>query len=147
MLLPDIVAFPAPEAKQIRDSFYSTLNKKGHSLINQAEATSLAKRLSAKLLPSTVFQLLAQSLAQVAHNSRDGLRIRLAMDATLLDLPWEYVSAQPHRRPESASSGHWRRWTSPSSALQFRLQPAARERKTTKCCRKATAQITYPSVP
>jgi hypothetical protein len=103
---PEVVSFTLSESKRIHDSFYSSLAPKheGRYEINQTEATTLGKRLTAVLLPASVFQLLAQSLAQVARAPHGALRIRLAMDAELTDLPWEYVY-RPDRVDSDGLSG------------------------------------------
>jgi hypothetical protein len=95
---PEVVLFPRSEAARIHDLFYSNLrsNDQGWLKFNQAKATRLGKRLTAVLLPTRIFQLLVQSLAQVARTPDCALRIRLAMDASLTDLPWEYVYRPDH---------------------------------------------------
>ena len=70
-------------------------------MITPEEASAIGRRLAEVLFPKEVFRLFAASLALVARGS--GLRIRLSMDPSLLDLPWEYVS-----RPDRGASdaGH-----------------------------------------
>jgi hypothetical protein len=50
---------------------------------------AMGRRLSAVLLPRAVYALLTSSLQTVAPDSI--LRIRLCLDAALIDLPWEYM--------------------------------------------------------
>jgi hypothetical protein len=92
------VPFKAAEAKKIHASFYSdpTTANLGRALIDQNEAVILGKRLAAALFPEAVFERLAQSLAIVVRRPQGGLRIRLALDESLIDLPWEYVYRPDH---------------------------------------------------
>lgn len=92
------VAFLANEADKLRRSF---LKGSGRMLITRREATVVGKRLARVLFPGEVFPLFAESLASVLSADR-GLRIRLAMDPSLLDLPWEYVY-RPDRQQEGMS--------------------------------------------
>jgi len=102
---PVTIEFPASEADGIRSSFRTDLRgSSGRGLITQAEATELGKRLADVLLPPPVFNLLAESLADCVRRRNRGLRIRLAFDKTLIDLPWEYVY-RPDRIESDALSG------------------------------------------
>jgi hypothetical protein len=74
-------------------------------MLTQAEATTIGKRLAQVLFPGEVFQLFAESLAAVlTTRPHRGLRIRLAIDESLLDLPWEYVY-RPDRLQKDGMSG------------------------------------------
>lgn len=99
------VGFPLAEAQRVHGSFYSdpATGQAGRALITQAEATELGKRLSAVLLPAPVFRLLAESLAAVVRTPDRGLRIRLALDESLIDLPWEYIYRPDHLDSEGVS--------------------------------------------
>ena len=92
MAKPVAVPFGAAETQKIRKRFFSGLgaDREGDPF-DQQEMTVLGKRLAAALFPPPVFELLARSLADVMQRPAVGLRLRLALDATLVDLPWEYV--------------------------------------------------------
>src|SRR5215467_12242712 len=94
------VAFSADEATKLRDSFVSGGEKPSRMMITMDEASAIGNRLAHVLFPSPVFRLFAESLSMVARRSNAGLRIRLDLDASLTDLPWEYVS-----RPDSDATG------------------------------------------
>jgi hypothetical protein len=100
------VRYPAAEATALRSSFRTgtSTNGAGRSLITLDEATALGKRLSEVLLPPAVFRMLAQSLSRVSSDASFGLRIRLALDPSLIDLPWEYLY-RPDRRDQTGVSG------------------------------------------
>jgi hypothetical protein len=102
------ISFPLKEAEQLRASFLSSFMvsriEPGRMMLTQAEATAIGKRLARVLFPKEVFQLFAESLAAMLTGSNRGLRIRLAMDETLLDLPWEYV-CRPDRLKQDGLSG------------------------------------------
>ena len=87
------VSLPLKEAAEVRGSFLASFSgsgvQTGRMRLTQAEATTIGKRLAAVLFPGEIFQLFAESLAAVLTRSNRGLRIRLAMDESLLDLPWE----------------------------------------------------------
>jgi len=68
-------------------------------MITAEEASAIGRRLAEVMFPKEVFRLFALSLASVVAG-KCGLRIRLAMDSSLLDLPWEYVS-----RPDRTGKG------------------------------------------
>ena len=93
------VIFPEKEASVLRGNFVASMTggqvEGGRMLISGDEALAIGKRLAEVLFPAGVFRLFAASLAAVA--GAGGLRIRLAMDPSLMDLPWEYV-ARPDRR-------------------------------------------------
>jgi hypothetical protein len=100
-----LVVFSEKEASALRSSFLTGLSgskvQGGRMMITSEEASVIGKRLAEVLFPKEVFRLFATSLAFVAGGA--GLRIRLSMDPSLLDLPWEYVS-RPDRRGKGA--GH-----------------------------------------
>jgi len=99
------VAFADSEARRIRDSFrVAPGNGSGRATITADDATTLGKRLTEVLLPLPIFRLLAQSLATALNRESGGLRIRLDMDATLIDLPWEYLY-RPDRMQNKGVSG------------------------------------------
>jgi hypothetical protein len=102
------IAFPEVEARELADSFYSgTVGARGGSgrmMITQSDATTIGQRLARVLFPGAVATRFAESLAAVLARPRTGLRIRLVMDASLIDLPWEYVY-RPDRAGQSGLSG------------------------------------------
>lgn len=63
----------------------------GRMLMTPEDATTIGKRLAQLLFPGKAFHLFAESVAAVLARPNRGLRIRLGMDASLLDLPWEYL--------------------------------------------------------
>jgi len=93
------VVYPEKEGAALRKGFLSTIVgggvEGGRGLISADEALAIGKRLCDVLFPPDVFRLFAASLAAVA--GKGGLRIRLVMDPSLMDLPWEYVT-RPDRR-------------------------------------------------
>ncbi len=103
---PATVQFSEAEARELRESFYSGVSRSGESraLITQSEAGAIGRRLADVLFPPPIFKLLAQCLGQVVRGSHRGLRIRLALDASLADLPWEYVH-RPDRPDADGVSG------------------------------------------
>ena len=108
MAKPKKISFSSKEAEQLRGSFLASFNNSGiqtgRMMLTQEEATSIGKRLAQILFPAEVFQLFAESLSSMLTLSNRGLRIRLAMDETLLDLPWEYV-CRPDRLKQDGISG------------------------------------------
>jgi len=102
------IPFSSAEADRIRQSFcVSTASGHGTSggmLIKQDEATTLGKRLAKVLLPPPVFRLLAESMAKVGNRPGRGLRVRLDLDPSLIDLPWEYLY-RPDRANVEGTSG------------------------------------------
>jgi len=99
------VVFTEKETSTLRSNFLTSFSgskvEGGRMMITSEEASTIGKRLAEVLFPKEVFRLFAMSLALVAGAA--GLRIRLSMDPSLLDLPWEYVS-RPDRRGNGA--GH-----------------------------------------
>ena len=85
------VAFPVEEGVELRASFFSGGARGGRAEITIDEAVAIGTRLADVLFPKTVFRLFAESLGKVVGRPNTGLRIRLDMDASLVDLPWEYV--------------------------------------------------------
>jgi len=102
------ISLPLKEAAELRGSFLASFagsgTQTGRMMLTQAEATTIGKRLARVLFPGEVFQLFSESLAAVLTRSNRGLRIRLAMDESLLDLPWEYVY-RPDRLQQDGMSG------------------------------------------
>ncbi len=99
------VAFGEREARQLRDSFRIGMNAgQGRALITQGEAAAIGQRLADVLLPPPVWQRLERSLGQVTRGRDGGLRIRLALAESLIDLPWEYLRC-PDRRGHEGVSG------------------------------------------
>lgn len=92
MRAPITVEFSDAEAARIRDSFRVSADGRsgGRGTITAAEATELGQRLARALLPPRVFRLLAESIA-ASNRAGGGLRVRLDLDAALIDLPWEYL--------------------------------------------------------
>jgi CHAT domain len=103
---PVTVLFAEAEAQALRNSFRTGrgCGARGRMPITQAEATEFGKRLTAVLFPAPVFRALAQTLADVAQRPQGGLRIRLALDVSLIDLPWEYTY-RPDRLDTEGVSG------------------------------------------
>lgn len=85
------VAFPVEEGVELRASFFSGGARGGRAEITIDEAVAIGTRLADVLFPKAVFRLFAESLGKVVGRPNTGLRIRLDMDASLVDLPWEYV--------------------------------------------------------
>ena len=102
------ISFTVTEAAELRRSFLIGLTgsgiQTGRAMMTQAEATTIGKRLAEVLFPAEVFKFFAESLAAVLTRSNRGLRIRLAIDESLLDLPWEYVY-RPDRLQQDGMSG------------------------------------------
>lgn len=103
MRRPMCVEFPDSEARRLRESFssWSTADGEGRMLIDVKQATEIGKRLARVLLPPPVFNLLAASLAE---QRRAGMRVRLSLDASLIDLPWDYIY-RPDRLDADGVSG------------------------------------------
>lgn len=102
------IPFSSAEADRIREGFCVS-SARGHGssggmLIKQDEATTLGKRLAKVLLPPKVFRLLAESMSIVGTRPGGGLRVRLDLDPTLIDLPWEYLY-RPDRANAEGTSG------------------------------------------
>ena len=106
--MPDAVRIPFPDrdAQHIRDGFRISTNdpESGRALIQPEEAIALGQRLSEVLLPSPVFNCLAENLGAALERKHAGLRVRLDLDASLIDLPWEYLY-RPDRRHAGGISG------------------------------------------
>lgn len=102
------VPFPEIEAQTLSASFRSgavdAAGRSGRMMITRDDATTIGKRLAEVLFPGAVAARFAASLAAVLGRPGCGLRIRLAMDASLLDLPWEYVY-RPDRMDRDGLSG------------------------------------------
>ena len=100
------VEFSFSEARGFREMFRTggLGMESGGMLITQEQATKIGKRMAEILFPGSVFRLLAQSLAQIARYPEKALRIRLALDSSLIDLPWEYVY-RPDRLENEGLSG------------------------------------------
>ncbi|MFU2489876.1 CHAT domain-containing protein [Thauera sp. WH-1] len=62
------------------------------------EAASFGRRLAGLVFPDEIWRLLRESLAVVAAKPELGLRLRLCLDDSLIDFPWEYLY-----RPDIAS--------------------------------------------
>lgn len=97
-------AFSADEGRRLRDSFHSRAGAAGRMEITRDEAADIGRRLAAVLFPGPVFGLFGESLGDVTAQPQGGLRLRLVLDASLIDLPWEYVR-RPDRRAGSELSG------------------------------------------
>jgi CHAT domain-containing protein len=108
MSKPISVAFSDAEASRIRESFRVSATAEtrspGRALITASEATELGHQLARVLLPPQVFRLLAESIAAVGNRAGGGLRVRLDLDDSLIDLPWEYLY-RPDRRQTQGVSG------------------------------------------
>ena len=90
---PISVPFAGTKVSELRAAFQGKVegSGSGRMQISQAEATVLGKQLAAVLFPGQIFRLLAESLARCVRRPGGGLRLRLAFDESLIDLPWEYV--------------------------------------------------------
>ena len=100
------IYFSENEGRHIRNSFYSQFDKypHGRAKITQSEATDIGKQLTKVLFPPIIFEYFSKSLSRVVRTRQGGLRIRLVMDETLVDLPWEYLY-RPDRFDEEGVSG------------------------------------------
>ena len=102
------VSLSMKEVAELRESFLVSFvgsgNQKGRMMLTPVEATTMGERLAQVLFPGEVSRLLAESLTVLLTGSNRGLRIRLAMDDSLLDLPWEYVY-RPDRLARRGVSG------------------------------------------
>jgi len=91
-----VVDFSVTEAAGLRASFTSSIAsgqfQGSRALITLEQASEIGARLASVLFSPEVLELFASSLAFVAEDEAAGLRIRLAMDPELMDLPWEYLS-------------------------------------------------------
>lgn len=103
-----VVRFPDTEARALRDSFRTGIHGgSGRALIAPEEAAAIGRRLAAVLLPPPVFSRLETSLAEVlrgGQGAQGGLRVRLDLDESLIDLPWEYL-VRPDRAGAAGVSG------------------------------------------
>jgi hypothetical protein len=97
-------SFPEAEVRALRDSFRVSVTGAGRAHITSGETTAIGKRLSEALLPPAVFHHLERSLAKVTRAGGGGLRIRLALPPSLIDLPWEYLY-RPDRSEHTGVSG------------------------------------------
>ncbi len=100
MTKPVKVAFSADEGAKLRSSFMASQTRHGQMEIQPEQASGMGRRLAQVLFPGPVFRLLAEGLRSAIARPKRGLRIRLDMDASLVDLPWEYV-----HRPDRAGRG------------------------------------------
>jgi hypothetical protein len=104
---PVKVAFPERDAAQLRASFLVSASGGqvggGRMLITAGDAAAIGRRLANVLFPRKVFELFARSLSAAVGPQPGGLRLRLAMEGPLADLPWEYVS-RPDRRGQHGVS-------------------------------------------
>src|SRR5215204_4546443 len=90
---PVAVIFTDTDSQKIQESFCmnSQAGQPGRMKITAEEATALGKRLAVILFPPPIFKLFTQSLAAMVQKPNAGLRIRLALDESLVNLPWEYL--------------------------------------------------------
>lgn len=99
--------FPEKEVAEIHHNFLASFSGQrvqgGRMLITMAEASKLGRRLAEILFPAEAIALFVKSLTSAVRNGSGGLRIRLAMDPSLMDLPWEYV-CRPDRAAQNAIS-------------------------------------------
>jgi len=101
---PVVVKFSKKLEENIHQSFVGDTHKPGGKMnITQNEAIVLGKKLSTALLPCPVYNLLANSLLIAGTNPGTGLRIRLALDPELMDLPWEYLYRPDNEKADSVS--------------------------------------------
>jgi hypothetical protein len=86
------VTYSEKESTELKNSFrIGDSGGSGRAMITEREATEIGKRMATILFPTEVYQLLTKSLGIVTEKKTCGLRIRLVMDETLVDLPWEYI--------------------------------------------------------
>lgn len=106
MKKPGKVSFPAAEAETIFQRFHVSVHSTHvqHTILNQEEATALGKRLAQILFIRPVFKIFTESLARMVRKPGAGLRIRLVLDESLTDLPWEYLY-RPDRLLHEGISG------------------------------------------
>lgn len=99
--------FPEKEVAAIHNGFLASFAgnrvQGGRMLITLEEASKLGRRLAEILFPAEGVPLFVNSLKSVVTNGSGGVRIRLAMDPSLMDLPWEYV-CRPDRPAQNAIS-------------------------------------------
>jgi hypothetical protein len=74
----------------------------GAPTVNWSDLIGGGQQLAAILLPPPVYALLIRSLERIAPN--DGLRVRLCLDAALVDLPWECLY-RPDAAGQNPSAG------------------------------------------
>jgi len=102
---PVAVSFTDTESQKIQESFcMSNPGQPGRMKITAEEATELGKQLAVILFPPIIFKLFTQSLAAMVTKPNTGLRIRLALDESLVNLPWEYLY-RPDRLNSEGISG------------------------------------------
>src|SRR5688572_18881174 len=106
MKKPGKVSFPAAEAEKIFQRFHVSAQTTHvqRTILTQDEATSLGKRLAHVLFIRPVFKIFSESLARMVRKPGAGLRIRLVLDESLTDLPWEYLY-RPDRLQHEGISG------------------------------------------
>jgi len=100
---PVSVPYEAAGARRLRESFRTGLSWAGHAdseaarsnagraEITLAEAIDLGRELAAVVFAPEVSRLFCLSLVNLARKPAAGLRLRLVFDASLVDLPWEYL--------------------------------------------------------
>jgi len=85
MRRPVSVPFDAQKFDKQRQLYRGT----GLRLSGDFDLVELGRDLARVILPRPVYVLLASSLERIPPD--DGLRLRLCLDESLVDLPWEYV--------------------------------------------------------
>lgn len=101
---PVLVKFSKKLEARIHLSFFGTAARDGGQMqIQRKEAINLGKKLANILLPLPVFSLLANSLQIAGASPGTGLRIRLALDPNLMDMPWEYLYRPDNEDTDSIS--------------------------------------------
>src|SRR6186713_895569 len=102
---PVAVNFTDTESQKIQESFcMNNPGQPGRMKITAEEATELGKQLAVVLFPPIIFKLFTQSLAAMVKKPNTGLRIRLVLDESLVNLPWEYLY-RPDRLNTEGISG------------------------------------------
>ena len=102
MRTPSIVASDVRALHPLVKSFRETLESSGSAEAVRADAVSLGRALAEALLPRPVHAMLRRSIERVPRDA--GLRLRLCLDESLIDLPWELLF-DPDELDDSQSSG------------------------------------------
>ncbi|HKI19014.1 MAG TPA: CHAT domain-containing protein [Isosphaeraceae bacterium] len=91
MRQPQLIDFDAKHSEVLEQIFRHTDQQLWFSADRDVmqHVINLGRDLAQVLLPAVVATLLEKSLAQIPPG--DGLRLRLCLDSTLVDLPWEFL--------------------------------------------------------
>ena len=102
MRKPSMAACNVVALRPMVTSFRDKLEARGSPETARAETVSLGRALSAILLPRDVHALLRRSIERVPRDA--GVRLRLCLDESLIDLPWELLF-DPDEPDDGQSSG------------------------------------------